>query len=93
MICSSVLKGDVKAIRRADSVKDNDDQEGVANTVAVGNLVKSGIAAVTQLNAIMRNKFKRNVTVLRAWSNASHIERSPQREKKTDGEPSTPPSA
>jgi hypothetical protein len=87
------LKGDVEAIRLADSVKDSDDQEGVASTVAVGKLIKSGMAAVTQLNAIVRNKFKRNATVLRAWANASHIERSPQREKKDDGETPAPPSA
>jgi hypothetical protein len=41
----------------------------------------------------VRNKFKRNAIVLRAWANASHIERSPQREKKDDGETPTPPSA
>jgi hypothetical protein len=87
------LKADVEAIRLADAVKDSDDQEGVASIVAVGKLIKSGMAAVTQLNAIVRNKFKRNAIVLRAWANASHIERSPQREKKDDGETPTPPSA
>ena len=45
-------------------------------------LIRAGMAEVTQLNAIMNNKFARTPDKLRAWQSASHIERAPQREKK-----------
>jgi len=40
------------------------------------------MAEVTQLDAIMNNKYARNPEKLRAWESASHIERAPKREKK-----------
>jgi hypothetical protein len=76
------LKDDIKAIADADTDMESDDQEGVASTAAVGLLIKAGMAEVTQLDAIMHNKYARNSDKLRAWDSASHIERAPKREKK-----------
>ena len=76
------LKDDIKAIADADTDMESDDQEGVASTAAVGRLIKAGMAEVTQLDAIMHNKYARNPDKLRAWESASHIERAPKREKK-----------
>lgn len=84
------LKDDLNAIRDADSTMDSDDQEGVASTAAVGRLIKTGMAEVTQLDAIIRNKYARNAAKLRAWQSASHIERTPQREKKPAPAPGNP---
>ena len=85
-----VLQDDIAAIRAADSEMESDDQEGVASTAAVGRLIKSGMAEVAQLDAIMNNKYARNPEKLRAWESASHIERAPKREKKPAGG-TTPP--
>ena len=76
------LKDDLAAIRDADGAMNSDDQEGVSSTAAVGRLIKAGMAEVTQLDAIMRNKYARNPDKLTAWDSASHIERAPQRAKK-----------
>ena len=46
---------------------------------------KSGMAEVTQLDAIMNNKYARNPEKLRAWESASHIKRVPKRAKKPEG--------
>ena len=46
---------------------------------------KAGMGEVTQLDAIMHNKYARNPDKLRAWESASHIERAPKREKKPAG--------
>jgi len=51
-----------------------------ASDFATGS--KAGMAEVTQLDAIMRNKYARNPDKLTAWDSASHIERAPQRAKK-----------
>ena len=56
-----------------------------ASDVAAGSM-----AEVTQLDAIMHNKYARNPDKLRAWDSASHIERAPKREKKPAGG-TTPP--
>ena len=84
------LKDDLAAIRSADDDMESDDQSGVASTSAVGRLIKAGMAEVTQLNAIIKNKYARSPDKLRAWQSASHIERAPQREKKPAGG-TTPP--
>ena len=85
------LKDDIAAIRSADDDMESDDQSGVASTAAVGRLIKAGMAEVTQLDAIMRNKYARNTDKLRAWDSASHIERAPKREKKKDNGGTPPP--
>ena len=85
------LKDDLAAIRSADDDMESDDQSGVASTAAVGRLIRAGMAEVTQLDAIMRNKYARTPDKLRAWQSASHIERAPQREKKPANGGTTPP--
>ena len=48
---------------------------------------KSGMAEVTQLDAIMNNKYARNPEKLRAWESASHIKRAPKRAPKRAKKP------
>lgn len=64
------LKDDIAAIRAADTDMESDDQEGVASTAAVGRLIRAGMAEVTQLDAIVNNKYARNPEKLRAWESA-----------------------
>ena len=88
---SPPLKDDLAAIRDADDDMESDDQGGVASTAAVGRLIRAGMAEVTQLDAIMHNKYARTPDKLRAWDSASHIERAPKREKKKDNGGTPPP--
>lgn len=84
------LKDDRKAIDDAQDDIEGGDVEGVASTAAVGRLIKDGMKEANHLDAIMHNKYARNPDKLRAWESASHIERAPQREKKTVTPPPTP---
>ena len=77
------LVDDRKAIDDAQDAEESDDSEGVESTAAVGRLIRDGMKAVKYLDAIMHNKYSRHADKLRAWQSASHIERAPQREKKT----------
>ena len=86
-----VNTADFAAIRAADSDMDSDEQESVASNAAVGRLIKSGMAEVTQLDAIVNNKYARNPEKLCAWQSASPIERAPKREKKPAPAPGTIP--
>ena len=77
------LADDRKAIDAAKDATESDDGEGVESTAAIGRLIKAGMKEVNYLDAIVRNKYTRNADKLRAWDSASHIERAPQREKKS----------
>jgi len=56
----------------------------------VGELLGQINDTIIGLDAIMYNKYTRQPEKLRAWQSASHVERSPQREKKPEP-PVTPP--
>ena len=58
------------------------DVDSRVQTFGKVRLIRAGMAEVTQLNAIIKNKYARTPDQLRAWQSASHIERAPQREKK-----------
>jgi len=66
-------------------------QEGVENTNLIGELLGQANDEITELDAIMHNKYTRQPEKLRAWQSASHVESAPQREKKTPTPPTPPP--
>ena len=72
------LRADYKAIDDANKNKQADNLEGNESTSAIDTLLLEGSDLVTQLDAIMRNKYKRNPDKLHAWTRASRIERSPK---------------
>jgi len=75
------LRADIDALRAAFAGQRVDNQEGVENTSAIGTLLGQGQTLVTQLDAIMHNKYARQPDVLRAWMSANHVERAPTRAK------------
>ena len=60
------LRADIDALRAAFASQRVDNQEGVENTSAIGTLLAQGQVLVTQLDAIMHNKYARQPDVLRA---------------------------
>jgi hypothetical protein len=79
------LRADRKAIDDANQNKHADNLEGNESTSAIDTLLLKGGDLVTQLDAIMRNKYKRDPDKLHAWTRASRIERSPKPQKPEDG--------
>ena len=59
-------------------------QAGVESTGLIGHLLGQAGNDVTELDAIMHNKYARQPEKLRAWQSASRVERAPQRDKKAD---------
>ncbi len=84
------LRADRKAITDANQVNRAENQEGVENTELIGQLLGRASDDVTELDAIMYNKYTRQPEKLRAWQSASHVERAPQREKKPEKKPEPP---
>jgi hypothetical protein len=69
------LRADREAITAANSGKTSDNLEGVESTSAIDTLLLAGGKLVVQLDALVRNKYKRNPDKLRAWQSASRVER------------------
>jgi hypothetical protein len=86
------LRADRKAIAGANRLNQGEIQGGVENTELIGQLLDKINGEIGELDAIMYNKYTRQPEKLRAWQSASHVERAPQREKKTPTPP-TPPSS
>jgi hypothetical protein len=63
----------------------------VGNTKLIDELLGQINDVIGGLDAIMFNKSTRVPEKLRAWQSASHVERAPQREKKTPTPPTPPP--
>jgi len=85
------LRADRKAVADANRLNQGETQEGVENTKLIGELLGQANDEITELDAIMYNKYTRQPEKLRAWQSASHVERAPQREKKPPTPPTPPP--
>jgi hypothetical protein len=48
----------------------------VSATAGITDAIERGMIAVRRLDAIIRNKFRGNVGILAAWTQASHVERT-----------------
>ena len=83
------LRADRDAIDGANLAKTTDNLEGVESTSAIDTLLAEGQKLVSQLDAIMRNKYKRDPDKLHAWQSASHVERSPRPPKPTPEPPAS----
>jgi hypothetical protein len=78
------LSADRKAIADANKLNQGETQEGVENTALIGQLLEKAGKEVTELDAIVHNKYSRHPEKRRGWQSASRIERAPQREKKSE---------
>jgi hypothetical protein len=76
------LRADRKAIADANKGNQSHTSDSVENTKLIGELLGQANDIITQLDAIMYNKYTRQPEKLRAWQSASHVERMPQHAKK-----------
>lgn len=76
------LRTDRQAITEVNQRNQDEVQGGVENTELIDELLGRASDDVTELDAIMHNKFTRQPEKLRAWQSASRVERGAQREKK-----------
>ena len=85
------LRADRQAITDATQHNQGQVQDGVENTELIGQLLGQAGEDVTELDAIVHNKYTRQPEKLRVWQSASRVERAPQREKKDHAEAATAP--
>ena len=77
------LRTDRDAITQANQRNQGEVQDGVENTELLGQLLGKLNDEIAEIDAINHYKYARQPEKMRAWLSASHVERAPQREKKT----------
>jgi hypothetical protein len=80
------LEADLAAFDAATDSQADDRISGVEDTATARKLLREGRAAVVQLNASVRNKYRRRPELLAAWRTASRVDRP-------DAPPPAPPIA
>ena len=76
------LRADRSAINDANPRTRSEAQGTVEDTGLIGDLLGQVNDEITELDAIMHNKYTRQPEKMRAWQSVSDVERAPQREKK-----------
>lgn len=82
------LSADILAFEQATTARNQSLEQKTASTAGIDEVMEQGMRALKQLDIIMRNVLRDNITQLTAWLTASHIERLAHRRK-----PSLPPTA
>jgi hypothetical protein len=73
------LKARILAVEQALNARAQKEAEQVAATAGVGEAAEQGLAAVRELDPIVRNIYVGNDAEIAAWESASHVERAPRR--------------
>lgn len=83
----------IDAVEAAETHRSDALANQTAATAGLRAALKQLRAIVQELNAIMRNLYRQDPASLAAWESARHVQRAPQRKKKTNTTtPPAPPS-
>lgn len=82
------LKEDIEAFEKVLAERQDVVLQRIESNASIDNLIDRGMKEVRIFDAIINNKFRDDVGILTAWTNAKHIERVGKKEK-----PDTPPSS
>ncbi|GAC1679591.1 MAG: hypothetical protein NVS9B2_30610 [Steroidobacteraceae bacterium] len=83
-----ILRQRRENLRSANQLNQRENQDGIANTSRIGNLLTAANSDVQDLDAIMINKYSAEIETLTAWQRASRVEAAAGRPAG-----STPPTA
>jgi hypothetical protein len=83
------LKARTLAVAKSLEDREDESSDRIASTANVGEAAEEGLAAVRELDAIVRNTYPDNEAELAAWESASHVERAPRRAEE-EVPPATP---
>jgi hypothetical protein len=81
------LNADIAALEAAISDQSSGVGDHVAASAAIDSAIDRGVEVVRKLDAIVRNKYANNPSVLAEWTSASHTERGPRRSAPTPPPP------
>ena len=82
------LSADIHAFEQATTARNQNVEERAASGAAIDEKLAGGMKALKQLDLILRNVLRNDITKLTAWMTASHVERVAHRRRPVD--PATP---
>jgi hypothetical protein len=83
------LRADRDALADANKANQSGTNDSVESTRLIDALLGQANSLISELDAIMFNKYTRQPEKLRAWQSASHVERNPRHEKKSAPAPAS----
>jgi hypothetical protein len=83
------LRADIAALEESISSQGSGVGDHVSASAAIDDAIRRGVEVVRKLDAIIRNKYANNPSVLAEWTSASHTERAPKHKK--SALPTSPP--
>jgi hypothetical protein len=84
------LTADIAAFEQATAARSHSVGQQTASSAGLDDAMERSMRALKQLDVVMRNVLRDNITQLTAWMTASHIERVAHRRRPTPPPP-TPP--
>lgn len=84
------LRTDIAGFEEASRDGNVASETSTLSHAAIDEAVERGLAAVAQLDAVMRNKYRDDATTLGLWARASHVERPVRAAAATAGTGATP---
>jgi hypothetical protein len=84
------LRARILAVEQSSDGRAKQTTNRIASTTGVGEAAEEGLAAVRELDAVVRNIYASNEAELAAWLSASHVERAPRRAEEEEAPPSPP---
>jgi hypothetical protein len=85
------LNADIAALEAAIANQASGRGSHVSARAAIDDAIERADEVVRKLDAIVKNKYANNPSVLAEWLSASHTERAPRRRKTAPPPPPTPP--
>ena len=70
------LKKDIDAVQAAVTEQNHSKEARVGATTSLNAVIKRGLKAVQRLDAIVKNKYQENSSLLAAWASVRHLERN-----------------
>lgn len=80
------LRADRDALTQSNQAKHSDNEEGLASTAEIEELLGKASEMVTRLDAAILNKYRNSPSTIAAWKSISRVERAPRKAK-----PAAPP--
>jgi hypothetical protein len=78
------LSAAIESFEHSVNTKNLNQSKSVAATAAIDEANKNGKQIVNDLDAIVRNKFRDDLSRLTAWARASHVERASRKKKEPE---------
>lgn len=72
------LENDIAMFEKAVGEQSEGTAAQVSASAAIDEVIERGMTAVVKLDAIVRNKFRNNLSALAEWTSASHTEKPPR---------------